>query len=94
MSFLFLFCSKDDNNIKEPCFMFFVFVSDDCDCTIDEWNCGNFYVISETEYNKILDIQNNSNDLCPYINFKEIVSGDNFEGNLISLSKSPCPVIF
>ena len=87
-----LSCSKDDDNkVKVPCFLYSIFVSDNCDCPDMDFNCGNLYFISESEYVRLLDVLANSNEPCNYIESIELATDENFEGYLIDINKSSCP---
>ncbi len=84
-----LSCSKDDDKQDEPCYLKSVWVSDNCDCTYQDFNCGMLYFISEEEYNRLLSILNTSTEPCIYIYSNDGMK--DFEGYLIELQKSPCP---
>jgi hypothetical protein len=69
--------------------MYSVFVSDDCDCTYQDFNCGNIHFIKEVEYNRLLNILNASSEQCVYINSNDTLKED-FEGYLIELNEHKC----
>ena len=85
-------CSNDDGS-EEPCYFYSIFFSDDCDCTSGDFDCGDIRFISEMEYNRLLEIQQNSTEDCIYIE-SESNSSEIFEGYIIELNKSICPSLF
>ncbi|MFH6769732.1 hypothetical protein V8G56_13345 [Gaetbulibacter aquiaggeris] len=86
-------CSKDDDKQVEPCFFYSASLTDDCDC-FDSNNipCLQVYhLISETEYNRLLSILNNSTISCVYVDDSEYWDIQDGFGYLISLNKDKCP---
>ena len=83
-------CSNDDDGgSKGPCYLYSVFVSEDCDCI--DTDCRDLYFISETEYERLLETQQNSTEDCIYIESESNSSGL-FEGYMFNLNKGHCPV--
>ena len=92
MFFLLLFfnCNKDDDNSNEPCVLYSIFISDNCDCNDMDFNCGDLKFIPEEEFIRLTDIQENSTEPCIYIESEELSTNSNFEGYLINLTQSDC----
>lgn len=92
-SLLFLYCSPniidgdlsfDIGDINVPWYGS-INVSDDCDCLQDEfpWNCSDSYGIIEDEFKRLLEIINQSDEPCIYIQGIDY-NGEDFEGYVIS----------
>ena len=87
-----LSCSKDDDKQEEPCFAYGAIVTDNCDCIDNNLPCvQRHYLISQTDYNKLLSILNASTKPCVYVDGSEF--WDSQEGYLIDLDKFECPDI-
>lgn len=88
---IFFNCSNDDGSSNETCYIYSIFVSDDCNCVSMDFNCGDLKFISESEYDRLFEIQQNSTEDCIYIQSEESSSGLSFEGFIIILNKNRCP---
>ena len=86
-------CSKDDDKQEEPCFSYSASLTDDCDCfDINNIPCLQVYhIISETEYNRLLSILNNSTIRCVYVDDSEFWDIKDGFGYLNNLYKDRCP---
>jgi hypothetical protein len=91
-------CAFDDSadfsgifDISGPCFPYTIlFSEEDCDCEGLGNACASLAFISADEYERILEIQENSEDDCIYI--QGVDNGNNsFEGYVIDLNQNDCP---
>lgn len=96
MSLSFFYCSKSDND--KECIGYSVYISDDCNC--DNWDCESVFILTKIEYNRLLNIQNESLEDCVIVSGKGDPLGsadgvdNSFQGYLLKLSIETCPDFF
>lgn len=63
----------------------YVDISNDCDCFEQEfyWNCYDSYYLFKEEYNRILEIIDQSNNPCIYVQGRD-VKNKTFEGFVLN----------
>ncbi len=91
-------CSKSDDD--PPCLQYYTVISEDCNCDSDDTDCRIIYRISKSEYNRLLEIQNESADPCILINSQGSESQNmgglgfgeyiEFDGYLLLLAYTDC----
>ena len=93
LSLIYLPCSSDDsNNDNEPCYLYSAtIVNDENDCDCNSILCSTLVFVSEEEYNRLLFIKANSNGICPLVDVTTSVTGDVFNGYLVSIIGRSCP---
>ena len=88
-------CCKDDEPTIKKCIFYVAIVSDDCNC--DNYSCESHYILEKKEYERLLNIQNESLEDCVFVNGKGEPLGSaegviiNFEDYLLRLISEPCP---
>ena len=91
-SLLLLFalgCSRDEPT-KTPCYLYRIFLSENCECQDWDFDCGMNYLIEKNEYDRLNNLKNNSMLECLEVTVETNSSSGTQQGYLINLEAVSC----